>query len=309
MQQQKISILGIGWLGGALAKQLLLDPQYLVLGSSRNEDRHKDMLEYYERVSEEGLQSSKSHPQQLASTLTPADIGGSSSHQEDQAVASRWQAFRIQVPDFTPRDDAFFQADVLVITLPPGRRRADVVTAYPQEIEAILSKAVAQRCKHIIYTSSTGVYGHAKGIVTEASPLAPQTESAKAVVKAEEAIMRSEVSATILRLAGLYGPMRHPGRWFAQKPQIPNGDAPVNLVHQSDVVTAIMAVIQQDAWGEIYNVCTHNHPPKGVFYAQATLSLGYPAPDSTPGGSDGKVVSAEKIQRALGWSPRPLVIP
>jgi len=63
-------------------------------------------------------------------------------------------------------------------------------------------------------------------------------------VDAESALYRSEqlfhentnFQTTVIRLAGLIGPGRNPARFFAGKTNIPNGNAPVNLIHLDDCI-------------------------------------------------------------------------
>ena len=45
---------------------------------------------------------------------------------------------------------------------------------------------------------------------------------------------------------------------------VPEGNAPVNLVHLDDCIGVIEALIQQAAWGKLYNVCADDHPRKDV---------------------------------------------
>jgi nucleoside-diphosphate-sugar epimerase len=212
--------------------------------------------------------------------------------------------YSITLPDVSSEDLAFFKADTLVITIPPGRRRENAQELYAAEITASMKFASSQNCGSIIYTSSTGVYGEISGQVTETTPLALATASARAVFAAEERLRKGGIPATLLRLAGLYGPARPPGRWFGGKETIPNGDAPVNLVHQADVVSAILAVIDQNAWGNTYNVCATDHPAKGEFYTKAAAELGLGIPTPIPGGGEGKWVDNGKLREELGWEPK-----
>ena len=196
-----------------------------------------------------------------------------------------------------------FGVDVLIVTLPPGRRREAVQKVYGEEIAAIIRLAKQHATGHIIYTSSTGVYGNAKGIVNEETAVDPQTDSARAVVAAEEQFRASVIPSTILRLAGLFGPDREPGRWFQGGRTLKQGDAPLNLVHQADVIQAVGWVIAQGAWNKTYNLSAAAHPPKGEFYAAAAQELGLEPPTVEWGGADGKQVSSEKIRQELGWQP------
>lgn len=86
-------------------------------------------------------------------------------------------------------------------------------------------------------------------------------------------------SVDILRLAGLVGPSRHPGRFFAGK-SAPDGQHGVNLVHLRDVIAAIELLLQAPKGGRIYNICAPKHPARGVFIRRWPASLGFPSPYS-----------------------------
>ena len=278
---RKISILGAGWLGMALTKELLKRGDVQVMASTRNEERKVELMKF-------------------ALDLNVARL----KNKEQSLTSPNLKLYAISLPNVTLQDTAFFKADTLVVTIPPGRRREHAQEMYTAEIIATLKYAKENKTGSIIYTSSTGIYGNTIGQVIETTPAAPATASAQAVLAAEELIKKSGIPSTVLRLAGLFGPDRHPGRWFGGKPSIPNGDAPVNLVHQADVVSAILAVINQNAWNKTYNVCASSHPAKGSFYAKAAAQLGLGIPASLPGGGDGKWVDNRKLREELGWEPK-----
>ncbi|MEL6274053.1 MAG: NAD-dependent epimerase/dehydratase family protein [Bacteroidota bacterium] len=269
----KISILGTGWLGAALFKDLL-SSNYTVYGSTRSTKRRMALEDFKVALL-------KSNRQITATT----------------------KLFSLEVPNLQAEHTAFFDTDVLIITIPPGRRRPNVINAYSTEVKVILDWAIKYGTKHLIYTSSTGIYGNTTGVVDEKTPPSPSTPSSRAVVAAEQLIQSSLLPSTILRLAGLYGPGRHPGRWFGSKPTLPNADAPVNLVHQYDVVAAVRTVIENASWDQVYNVCAQAHPTKGEFYTKAVLDLGLDLPALESGGTGGKIVDSQKIRSNLGWSP------
>lgn len=291
----KIAILGTGWLGERLYVDLL-KRNYVVYGSSRKVEVRNRLLNL-------------AALQDYQKPARPGEVGRGSTVD----VISKMQAdppphrmFAISAPDLREGDEAFFKVDTLVITLPPGGKRENASQAYRAEIEAVLLQAERAGVKHLIYTSSTGVYGNQPGIVSELNPLNPATDSGKAVVAAETLLANANVPTTILRLAGLYGPGRHPGRWFAGKKDIPQGDAPVNLVHQSDVVQAIRRSIEigpPRSGLEYFNISAARHPPKKEFYAAAISHYGGEAASWLPGGQEGKQVDSQKARNQLNWQP------
>ena len=158
--------------------------------------------------------------------------------------------------------DALLDADALVITL-PARRTGEGDDFYLQAVQEIVDSALAHNIPRIIFTSSTSVYGETEGSVKETSPLEPVTASGR-VLKELETWLHDlpGTSVDILRLAGLVGPERHPGRFLAGKTDVANGAHGVNLVHLEDVISAITLLLQAPKGGHIYNLCAPAHPTR-----------------------------------------------
>ena len=117
----------------------------------------------------------------------------------------------------------------------------------------------------------------------------------------------------ILRLAGLVGPGRHPGRFFAGK-SAPDGQHGVNLVHLEDVIGAIELLLQAPKGGHIYNICAPSHPPRSTFYPLMARQLGLAPPvfSDAQGEHKGKIIDGNRICHELGFEyqyPDPLVMP
>jgi nucleoside-diphosphate-sugar epimerase len=200
--------------------------------------------------------------------------------------------------------DLFFQSDLIIINIPPGGRRdSNVVRSYPHKISLILDRVNSSTIKHILFVSSTGVYGDMEGIATESSPTAPNSLSGQAVLQAEQILVDSTFSKlTILRMAGLVGGERKAGRFLAGKKNLPNGSAPVNVVHLADCIGVIKAIIRQGAWGEVFNVSADEHPQKSIFYTEQAKKLGLEPPTFIDKlGHHAKMVSNTKLKKYLDY--------
>ncbi|MEO9373094.1 hypothetical protein ABI428_35485, partial [Pseudomonas aeruginosa] len=98
----------------------------------------------------------------------------------------------------------------------------------------------------------------------ETTPRNPVTNSGRVLEELEDWLHNLPgTSVDILRLAGLVGPGRHPGRFFAGK-TAPDGEHGVNLVHLEDVIGAITLLLQAPKGGHIYNICAPAHPARNV---------------------------------------------
>ena len=196
-------------------------------------------------------------------------------------------------PEFVG-DKTWLETDVLVLTLPP-ERKGDVETFYPAQIRGALEVANAQ---HLVFTSSTSVYPNLNRVVTEEDARDPDKPSGRAVLAAEE-VLQAHPNVTILRLAGLYGYDRQPGRRLAGK-EVSGGDAPVNLVHRDDVVSTLIKVIEENIRG-VFNVCADAHPSRKEVYTAQAERLGFEPPRFVePHEVDYKEVSSEKL-KGLGY--------
>ncbi|MEQ9439968.1 MAG: SDR family oxidoreductase [Cyclobacteriaceae bacterium] len=207
----------------------------------------------------------------------------------------------------------FFRSDILIVNIPPGRRREDVETFYPAQVRAVLEQ---QPSSKILFVSSTSVYPDLNRVVTEADSLTPAEadgrvrSSGKALLLGEQLIEKYSAQATILRFSGLMGLERHPGRFLAGKKLDSNGKAPVNFIHLDDCVAIIQQLVQQEVWGEIFNACADAHPTKAKFYEQASEKLGLAPPEFNPESElSYKQVSGEKLKQRLSYQyihPNPM---
>jgi nucleoside-diphosphate-sugar epimerase len=96
-----------------------------------------------------------------------------------------------------------------------------------------------------IYTSSTGVYGdHGGDWVDEETPLDPATERQQTLADAERLPQESDIDATVVRFAGLYGPDRHRLERYLDGPVT---EGVLNLTHRDDAAGAIAFLLDEDA--------------------------------------------------------------
>lgn len=272
---KKVAIIGLGWLGMPLALSLMARG-YQVLGSKTTAD---------------GVEAARMC-----------------------GIESYLLQLQPQLVCDSEAQEALFNVDALVLTL-PARRSGEGDDFYFQAVQQVVDSALAHGVPRIIFTSSTSVYGEGEGRVSESSPLVPVSASGR-VLKALESWMHSlpGTEVDIVRLAGLVGPQRHPGRFLANKTQLTNGHDGVNLVHLEDVITALTLLLDAASGGHIYNLCAPGHPTRAVFYPQMARQLGLTPPEFLAEGSSGpgKLVDGSLICRELGLVyqyPDPLQMP
>ncbi len=193
--------------------------------------------------------------------------------------------------------------DALVVTL-PASRTVQGGEDYMQAVQNVVDTALAHKVPRIIFTSSSSVYGTGSGVMKESSVLQPESVAGKTLVELENWLHDLPgTSVDVVRLAGLVGPNRHPGRFLAGKTGLDNGGHAVNLVHLDDVVDAIVLLLQTPKGGRVYNLCASKHPARDDFYPFVSKQLGLEPPTfvSEPEREAGKVVDGSKICNELGF--------
>ena len=193
-----VSIIGTGWLGLPLAK-VLVQADCQVFGTTTRDEK-------IEHLTAEGIICNKMI---FTDDTSKTDI---------------------QIPH---------QTEILIITLPPTLGKQAPLHSYIDIIERIIHQTThLVHLKKLLFTSSTSVYGRAKGVLTEETAIQPHTPSEETLAQVEKLINEKtgNYAVYVLRLGGLVGPGREPGYFFKDKKDIPGGEIPVNLVHQLDVL-------------------------------------------------------------------------
>ena len=231
------------------------------------------------------------------------EVNGSTTTPEKLAILAeeKIQPFLVNfTSDQVVADLEFFDADVLFICIPPKRNSVEVYD-YAQKIALILD-AAKDRIANIILISSTSVYGDENKAVNELTQTNPDTESGKVIVEAEHMLKGQHPDDfTIIRFGGLIGPDRNPGRFFAGKTDIPNGLAPVNLIHQTDAVNIAINITEKQAFGRIYNACSPLHPTRKDFYTAAAKKAGLAVPEFVAEKKAWKVIESIHVPEYLQY--------
>ncbi|HYK76731.1 MAG TPA: SDR family oxidoreductase [Daejeonella sp.] len=192
------------------------------------------------------------------------------------------------------------QADIVVLALPPGRNPT-ANAAYRQMANILAEKLPHSKIKKLILLSSVSVYGDRNAIFSETDPAQPDTNSGELLAETEAQLLQSDPRVIVLRLGGLIGPGRHPGRFFAGKTDIPNGLAPVNLIHQADAVGIILKLIETEQASGIYNGCAPDHPSRVDFYTLASEAIGLETPTFIAEKKAWKIIESHRLKEELRY--------
>ena len=266
-----VGIVGCGWLGKALASDLL-EQGASVLATSSQQDN-------VERLQTLGINAQQLVLPSAVEKLTQHDV---------------------------------FTQQCLVIAITPQFKhgRIDYGEKILQLVDAAEQRGKVQR---IILLSSTAVYQGLEGLVDENSNLnldeinSAELSSLNKVAilnKAEQLVLNFKGQGSVLRLAGLVGPARHPGKFLMAKRALKNTTAPVNLIHQQDAVGLLLSLLMPESPQGIFNGVSDTHVTKAHYYQAAAKSLGLKVPefnldkeeDST------RIVGGDKAKQQLDYS-------
>ena len=198
-------------------------------------------------------------------------------------------------------DPDFFRCDIIVICFPPGFKNGQG-KYYLSKIRRVMEAITDQQITKVIYISSTGVYGDYNKAVDESDIPEPDNERGMILFEAERLFQsESRFRTTIIRFGGLVGPGRNPARFFTGKIDIPNGRAPINLIHQRDCVGITEAIIDKKCFGITINACAPDHPSKAGFYSEMARKAQLPLPQFTDELANWKVVNSGCLNEMLHY--------
>lgn len=259
-----ISVIGCGWLGLPLSKQLI-EKGHSVKGSSTSADK-LDLLKssgidpYYIEMSEDGIKGD----------ITACLLG----------------------------------SEILILNIPPGLRKQpskDFVKQMshltPYIEESTITKVL------FISSTSVYADDASIPVITEDSTLDADSASGKQLLEVERGFQNHQgFHTTILRFAGLFGDDRHPATVLSGKTNLKNPEAPVNLIHLKDCIQIISKIVHNEIWDNTFNASTTPHPSKQDYYRAVCKEMHLPLPEfdsSSP--SKGKCIDSNKLVQLLNY--------
>ncbi|MDG5767420.1 NAD-dependent epimerase/dehydratase family protein [Balneolales bacterium ANBcel1] len=193
------------------------------------------------------------------------------------------EPFYLRLDPHISGDDvtSFFDVDTVVLNITPPRV-TDRTTYMLRQGEELISYLNSSPVKRLVMVSSTSVYGSKGQDADESDPHPPDTPNGIGLAAMEQQLMEGlQASVTVIRMAGLIGPGRHPGRFLAGRDVEGNGEEPVNLIHQDDAIGTVISVINKTGISGTYNACGREHPSRKELYEKASLILGFEPPRFT----------------------------
>ena len=174
--------------------------------------------------------------------------------------------------------------DCMILNIPPSENQLAWFQSWAWKKEM-----------HLVFVSSTSVYGKNQGTVSEELTPVPDTKEGQLLLKQEEWLTYTFPNLTILRFGGLVGYDRHPGKQLSGRQNLTFGKSPVNLLHRDDAVGFSKLVIEQKLMG-VFNLVSDEHSSRGEFYTEYCKRNNLPLPSFDPDQSSGKLVTNQKVR-------------
>lgn len=217
-----------------------------------------------------------------------------------------YDAYRIIVSDngVEGRMNAVLDdVDCVIITIPPGFRRLTGVD-YFKKMQHLYDQFERYNIAKVIFISCISVYDDSQGRVTEDDIPTPSTSASKQIKEAEDLFLNSNLfKTTIIRFGGMFGGSRQPLRYLTGRKDLNDGAAPVNLIHRTDCVGIIKAVLDQDAFSHVFNGVYPEHPSREIYYTQRAARMELDPPIYKPGSNpqDYKQVDSKNLTEILNY--------
>lgn len=207
------------------------------------------------------------------------------------------------------------RVDFVVYCPAAGKRDAALYhQLYVKGLERVLGwlRSAGQQPEYLLQVSSTGVYAQQAGEwVSENSPALAGSATAEALIAAENVALRSGIPASVVRLAGIYGPgrnrlieaVRQGVQVAAEPPQYSNrihrDDAASLLEHlllaaQDDELLAPCYLGVDDEPAPLHEVCSWLAEQLGTELD----------PAGKPLGRAGSKRCSNELARESGWAPQ-----
>lgn len=257
-----IALLGCGWLGLPLAKELI-QLGYSVNGSTTSTEKLPLLQE---------------------NGISPFLI-----RCHEQQLEGDWQAF-------------LSEQEILIVAIPPklrGENRENFVAKIQTLISCIETTTVK---KVLFISSTSVYPDTDSEITEQTIPQPDTENGRQLLEAETLLQNHPNFKTTVLRFGGLIGADRHPVKFLAGKQNIENPDSLINFIHQTDCIGIIIRLLEKEIWGDVFNAVTPFHPTRENYYIRKALALELPVPHfSHDKPSPVKRILSDKLQQVLEY--------
>ena len=257
-----IGIIGCGWLGWPLAKQLLIDG-YDIHGSTTSVSK-------FDALRADGISPF------LIELL-------------DDTISGDIEAF-------------LSHCEFLIVNIPPKLRQENEAYVPKMKLLVSYIEQSSVSKVLFIGSTSVYNDSFPFSEITELSETSSSDKARQLILVEQLFQNSSRFETTVLRFSGLFGDDRHPAYYLSGRTNIKNPDAPVNLIHRTDCIEIIRMILKLQLWNELLNASSIPHPSRNVYYTEVCKTKQLPLPefDHTET-SKGKIINSEKLIRLLNY--------
>jgi nucleoside-diphosphate-sugar epimerase len=180
--------------------------------------------------------------------------------------------------------ESLLNADCVVLNIPPFEDQLAWIKSWNWNIKT-----------HLVFISSTSIYGEIEGAVDETTLPSPASSGAKILFE-EEQWVKSFNDYTIIRFGGLIGHNLHPGTFLSGRKNLSGGNQAVNLIHLDDCVGFTKLAIEKKMTDEIFNLVYPSHPTRQSFYQGFCRQHSLELPEFNLDPSPGKIIKSDKVE-------------
>jgi len=231
---QKIGILGSGWLGLPLAKSLIED-KHIVYGTTTSDSK--------------------------IAILEKANIIPSIVILTEQGIEGNIEEFLSKL-------------EVLIINVPPKLRSSPKESFVERMLHLHFEIKKSSLKKIIFISSTSVYGNIDGLVTEDSPTQPNTESGKQLLTSENIFLQDGKLNATVIRFGGLIGPKRHPINHLAGKTDLANGNDPVNLIHLSDCIGIIKNVIHGDYKNQVINGVYPHHPKKEEYYTTEAVKRG-----------------------------------
>lgn len=193
---------------------------------------------------------------------------------------------------------AIFDVDTIVINIPPSASKSENSPSYLDQMKYLLKGAHKFGVGHIIFVSSTGVFGEHQHVVSEDIKPEPSRGNGEILLQAENYLADTFAGRlSIIRPGGLVGGDRHPAKYLAGRTHVSGKIHPINLVRREDLIALTEYIIENKTTRKCFHAVASKHPSKKEFYTKSAEEMGLKIPEfDETDMSKGKLILGEKTQ-------------
>jgi nucleoside-diphosphate-sugar epimerase len=264
---KQISILGCGWLGLPLAKNLL-ENSFAVNGSTTS----KTKLPVLENL---GINP-------FLISLSEEEISGN-------------------IISFLKN------SEVLIIDIPPklrGLEKENFVKKI-QNLILFIEKALIKKVVFIsstsVYADDNSI------VTEKTLPQPETESGKQLLEAEQFLLKNTNFGTIIIRFGGLIGEDRQPIKFLAGRKNIENPNASINLIHQKDCIGIILKILRQDQennldWNQVFNAVAPFHPNRKDYYTRKAIEMNLDLPQFNESkASVGKTVLSDNLEAVLDY--------